>query len=167
MKRLRLATWAAAAGLGLVAGCQGTGGCGCCEKPGLMSRLGMRPRSCCPAVVEGGPVEGVPVSALPFEAGLPAPGCACGNEGGVQPFMVTPGSATPPFAAAPAFPGPPPFATPAGPPVAVGPPALPGPLPNGAAPLVPVPSPAAGPLPGFAPTTPAPPMTPPTSFRRN
>ena len=77
MKRLRLATWAAVAGLGLVSGCQGTNSCGCrscgCEREGLMSRLGLRPRDN-GTVIYGGPapVEGMAVGALPWARTAPA-----------------------------------------------------------------------------------------------
>jgi hypothetical protein len=76
MTRLRLASWAALAGLGLVAGCQSpdpcSSGCGLFNG-GLMSRLGMRPRCC----------EGVPVSSgFPVaDAGLGGT-CPCPSNGG-------------------------------------------------------------------------------------
>jgi hypothetical protein len=162
MKRSSLARWAAAAaGLGLIAGCQSTNSCssGCCgsDRPGLLTRLGMRPRTTAPVVVEGGVVEGVPVGGGPV--GMPVGGdCPCSNGGGAYPggpgpFMTVPGGAMPEMQGMP-LQGPPiPTAAPG--------PIFPGPLPNGAAPLVPVPAPP----PGLATPTPAPPMAPPTSLR--
>ena len=71
MIRLRLASWAALAGLGLLTGCQSSGtscngnGNGGLFRGGLMSRFGNRSRCCdpvCAGTTVGAPVEGLPVS---------------------------------------------------------------------------------------------------------
>src|SRR4051812_31771468 len=109
MKRLRLATLAAAAGLTLIAGCQSCGSnccSGCCgERPGLLTRLGLRPRT---AVIYEGGVGGAPVVDGPIDGGFPvggfppAGGCPCSTVGGgpilggPPVIMTVPGGAMPP-----------------------------------------------------------------------
>jgi hypothetical protein len=135
MKRLRLATWSALAGLTLVAGCQSSSTSCCGESPGLLTRLGLRPNTS-GTVIYDGPVQGMPGAGMPYTAPIgtaPVPGadCPCSAGGGpmlgTPPFMPVPGGAVPGT--------------------------LPPPYPGAAPPLAPVPN---G---GQATPTPAPPMS--------
>jgi hypothetical protein len=155
MKRLRLATWAAVASLGLVAGCQSP----CCECNGcsngcglfsgrLMDRL--RPRCCC-ETVSALPAASVPVESLPVSTGIPHAGMTvpggCPNCVGNGAGMPLPPSGDVYVPDLTSVPGP---GLPAGPP----------PLPPGA-----IPMPAPGPqsnttLPPGATTLPPPGMLP-------
>jgi hypothetical protein len=144
MKRIRLATWSAVAGLGLLAGCQ-TCSNDCCNTSccggGLLSRLGLRPRTS-GAVMYDGPVGGMPSG---YGGGAPYMGgdCPCSTTGasplldGPSPFMPIPGGGMPPYGMPPN--GMPPNMT-----------TLPPPMPGATPPLAPVPN-------GSAPATPAPP----------
>ncbi len=135
MKRLRLATWSAVAGLTLVAGCQSSS-TSCCDSGngGFMSRL-FRPRTS-GTVIYDGPVSGMP-GGMSYTAPIgtsPIPGgdCPCSSGGpmlGGQPFMAVPGGAYQPT--------------------------LPPPYPGSAPPLAPVPAPNGS---GLATPTPADPM---------
>jgi hypothetical protein len=149
MKRIRLATWSALAGLGLIAGCQTCSNdccntCNSCGNGGLLSRLGLRPRTG-GAVMYDGPVGGAPVGGAPYMGGdYP---CSTTGAGpifdGQSPFMTIPGGAMPPGMTTlpPGMTTLPPGMT-----------TLPPPMPGAAPPLAPVPYPN-----GTAPATPAPP----------
>ncbi len=127
MTRLRLASWAALAGLGFLSGCQscGTSSCDPCGRPGLfngglMSRL--RGHGNGTTVIQDGSGYGMPIDATPV-SGLPNGGCSsCANGGPMLPPYD--GTQLPPPGSAP-FPGSPPTTLPA-----------PSPMP----PLAPVPS---------------------------
>ncbi len=130
MRRLRLATWSALAGLGLIAGCQSTRTDCCttsCNEGGLLSRLGLR-RSTSGSVIYDGPAGGYPAGAVvPPAAGGECPCSTTGggpNLDGPPPFMTIPGGGMP------------------------GMNMLPPPMPGAAPPLAPVPN-------GSAPATPA------------
>jgi hypothetical protein len=139
MKRLRLATWSALAGLGLIAGCQScpTNCCSTsCNEGGLLSRLGLR-RSTSGSVIYDGPAGGYPGGAVvPPAAGGDCPCSTTGggpNLDGPPPFMTIPGgNMTIPGGSFPGMN------------------MLPPPMPGAAPPLAPVPN-------GSAPATPAPP----------
>jgi hypothetical protein len=157
MTRLRLASWAALACLGLVAGCQSPNTCcddnrGCgLFQGGLMSRL--RQRCTRGETVVGAPLEGVPVSnGFPIGDATLGGGCpSCAGNGHAlpsAPIMDVPPGATP----IPPGPGLPPGATPAPPPGM-----LPAPAPvNGQMPLTPVPNGAGN---GYAQPSPATPSS--------
>lgn len=145
MNRLRLATWAAVAGLGLLAGCRSTNPCDPCEQQqGFFSRLcGRRNGSLCGSVVgtpvssmslggdccEGGPVLGDP----PF-AGVSGPVMHGGFDSGMAlpPISTSPDLGFPPGAIAPPLSAPPLSMPPMT--------ALPAPTPSGPPPLAPVPN---------------------------
>ncbi len=160
--RMRLATWAALACLGLVAGCQSSNPCGNggLFNGGLMSRLRLRPR--CPAVCCEGPALGMPVDAMPVSTGFPGglnghvglpggdlplagdcPTCV-GNGGPVLPPVETtlPPSGPP----LPGYPGLPPAATVPG--VPMPPPGASNLPPSG---VLPTPAPIGGAPPALAP----------------
>jgi hypothetical protein len=153
MNRLRLATWTAVAGLGLIAGCQScpTDCCNTCCSGGLLSRLGLRRTSISGSVIYDGPAGGISAGSpvIPPAMGGDCP-CSLGGAGpilgspapymgGSAPFMTIPGSAVPPMNT---------FVPPMN--------TLPPPMPGATPPLAPVPN-------GSAPATPAPPS--PTSRR--
>ena len=123
MKRFHLAIGAALASLGLLSGCQSCCDPCCCERPGLLSRLGLGCRSSC---CNGGalaamPVHGGAIDALPANGGC---GCACNGSAplmGDGPLLGAPPGAIP---GVPPAPGPMPLTpTPAAPPLT--------PVPNG------------------------------------
>jgi hypothetical protein len=148
MIRLRLASWAALAGLGLVAGCQSPSTCcnpcntGCgLFQGGLINRMRPRCDTCCPGPALGSPVEGVPVSnGFPVGEGG-APGCPTFNGGG-PPLPTGDVPFAPGVPVIPEHgPGLPPGATPLPPPGSVPSGALPLPAPlSGQPPLQPVPN---------------------------
>lgn len=98
MNRLRLATWAAVAGLGLLSGCHSSRDA-CCNgngNSGVFSRFGIGTGHGAPVITEG-QVIGTPVSTMPFTSGLPvattvplsgptlAPsGECCSSNGGIS-----------------------------------------------------------------------------------
>lgn len=110
MNRLRLATWAALTGLGLLAGCRSFNPCDPCEQQqGFFSRLcGRRNGSMC-----SGPVIGTPVSAMSVGGDCCDGGPVLGDPpfGGIGPVMPSNGFhgglALPPVSTFPEM-GPPP-----------------------------------------------------------